>query len=363
MINIIYKTSLDDGKKSLSVQGIEHYKSQEGNHAILRELRRDVLDNYDCFTVGETVMVDLPEAKLLCDKECKELDMLFYFEHLEIDRRIARFIPKKFQASKLLELLAKWQQGLQWNAVYLENHDQPRIVSHFGACKNPATLYKDNGEMWKRSAKLLALMELTLRGTPFIYQGQEIGMTNFDFKSLDEVNDVESHNLNKLMKKLHIPAWLRWRWIKISSRDNARTPMQWNSGVNAGFTTGRPWLGISRNYTRINYEAQKNDPDSVLAFYKKLIQLRLSSECLKSGAFIPVYADTRIMAYRRELHGEAYVVLLNFSDKEIQLSKKARQAVEAWISGNAVISNTGRMATAGSILPWEGIMSKIRMTK
>jgi oligo-1,6-glucosidase len=215
-------------------------------------------------------------------------------------------------------------------------------------------------------------MELTLRGTPFIYQGQEIGMTNFDFKNLDEVNDVESHNLNRLMKKLHIPAWLRWRWIKISSRDNARTPMQWNSGANAGFTTGKPWLGINRNYTHVNYESQKNDPDSVLSFYKKLIKLRSRNECLKSGAFIPVYADTRIMAYRRELHGEveeadkggeAYVVLLNFSDKEIQLSKKARQAVEAWSSGNVVISNTGRTATAGSILPWEGIMTKIRMTK
>jgi oligo-1,6-glucosidase len=172
VINIIYKTSLEDGKKSMAVRGIEHYKSQEGNHAVLRELRRDVLDQYrcgaayGCFTVGETVMVDLDEAKLLCDESRRELDMLFYFEHLEIDRRIARFIPKKFRASKLLEVLTKWQQGLEWNALYLENHDQTRIVSHFGAAKASAA---DGAppEYWKRSAKMLAILELTLRGTPF----------------------------------------------------------------------------------------------------------------------------------------------------------------------------------------------------
>jgi oligo-1,6-glucosidase len=280
VINIIYKTSLEDGKRSLTVQGIEHYKSQEGNHEILRELRRDVLDKYDCFTVGETVMVNLPEAKLLCDESRKELDMLFYFEHLELDRRIARFIPKKFHASKLLEVLTNWQQGLEWNAVYLENHDQSRIVSHFG----------DPCKYWERSAKLLALLELTLRGTPFIYQGQEIGMINFDFKSLDEVNDVESRNLDALMRKLHIPGFLRWKWIRASSRDNARTPVQWSGEEGAGFTGGAPWLGINGNYRRINYEAQKGDPDSVLSFYKQLIRARASSELLRRGDFAPLFA-------------------------------------------------------------------------
>jgi oligo-1,6-glucosidase len=285
--------------------------------------------------------------------------MLFYFEHLEIDRRIARFIPKKFHASKLLEVLAKWQQGLQWNAVYIENHDQPRIVSHFGACKNPAPLYKNNGELWKRSAKLLALMELTLRGTPFIYQGQEIGMTNFDFKSLDEVKDVESHNLDKLMKKLHIPAWLRWRWIKASSRDNARTPMQWSSGANAGFTTGKPWLGINSNYTKINYEAQKDDPDSVLGFYKKLIKLRLSSECLKSGDFIPLFAKGSVIAYKRELRDaagkaqEAFLVMLNFSGKAVKILKSAEE-----FKGEVMLSSTGINKFDGRLLAWEGMVLK-----
>jgi oligo-1,6-glucosidase len=132
VINVIYKASLIDGKRSIAIRGMEHYKSQEGNHAILRELKRDVLDHYDCFTVGETVMVDLEEAKLLCDPERRELDMVFYFDHLEADRRVARYIPKRFKAKNLLKVLTKWQQGLNWNALYLENHDQPRSVSRFG---------------------------------------------------------------------------------------------------------------------------------------------------------------------------------------------------------------------------------------
>ncbi|MCL2320455.1 MAG: alpha-glucosidase [Treponema sp.] len=359
VINIIYKTSLEDGKKSLIpvVRGIEHYKSQEGNHAILRELRRDVLDNYDCFTVGETVMVDLEEAKLLSDESRRELDMLFYFEHLEIDRRIARFIPKKFRASRLLEVLTKWQQGLQWNALYLENHDQSRIVSHFGAAgKN----LSPNGKLadgkparyWERSARMLAILELTLRGTPFIYQGQEIGMTNFDYKSLNEVNDVESRSLNRLMKKMYIPGFLRWSWIKASSRDNARTPMQWDSMENAGFSKAKPWLGVNRNYRYINYESEKNNPASVLNCYKALIAIRQKSECLKYGEFLPLYADSRLMIYQRKLGDEVYTVALNFSSRRIRLPKKAA----GFLAGTVIVSSTGRQGLEGGLLPWEGVV-------
>jgi oligo-1,6-glucosidase len=233
--------------------------------------------------------------------------------------------------------------------VYLESHDQPRIVSHFGS-----DLSRRGGRYWERSAKLLALLELTLRGTPFIYQGQEIGMTNFDFKRLDQLNDVESHNLNRLMKKMHIPGWLRWRWIRPSSRDNARTPVQWNPGPNAGFSGGRPWLGVNGNYRRINYEAQKDDPESVLNFYKKLIRLRLESECLKSGVFIPLRAGRRFMAYRRELGDEAYTVLLNFSDRSVPLPELPFQGQ----AGGVLVSNTGRKLLEGKLLPWEAALIK-----
>ena len=351
VINIIYKTSLDDGKNSLSVQGLEHYKSQEGNHAVLRELRRDVLDKYDCFTVGETVFVDLHDAKLLCGESRRELNMLFFFDHLEVDRRIARFIPKKFRARKLLEVMTKWQQGLEWCALYLENHDQTRIVSHFGAAQR-------DPKYWQRSAKMLALFQLTLRGTPFIYQGQEIGMTNFDFKSLDEINDVESRSLNKLMKRLCIPKALRWKWIKASSRDNNRTPLQWDDSENAGFTKGKPWLGVNSNYKNINYASQKNDPDSVLSFYKTLIALRKNSKCLVYGEFIPVYADNRIMIYQRTYsnvsgsrESETYAVALNFSSRSVRIPKKYASI----FSGTQIACASGKKKD-GCILPWDGIL-------
>ena len=356
VINIIYKTSLEDGKKSLSVQGLEHYKSQEGNHEVLRELRRDVLDKYDCFTVGETVFVDLHDAKLLCDESRRELNMLFFFDHLEVDRRIARFIPKKFRACKLLEIMTKWQQGLEWNAVYLENHDQTRIVSHFGAAERYRALDGKPGKLWQRSAKMLALFQLTLRGTAFIYQGQEIGMTNFDFKSLDQLNDVESYGLNKLMKKMCIPAFLRWKWIKASSRDNGRTPMQWDDSENAGFSRGKPWLGVNKNYRYINHASQKDDPGSVLNFYRTLIALRKDSKCLIEGGFIPVYADNRIMIYQRKLDGnsaETYTAALNFSSKTVRIPKK----YAGLLSGLQVASASG-VNRNGALLPWDGMLIK-----
>jgi oligo-1,6-glucosidase len=345
VINVLYKTSLADGKKGGILPGIEWYKCQEGNHEILRELRRDVLDAYDCFTVGESVMVDLDEAKLLCDEARRELNMLFYFEHLEVDRRLAKYIPKRFSAAKFLEVLTKWQQGLEWNAVYLENHDQSRIVSHYG----------DDGAYWERSAKLLAVLELTLRGTPFIYQGQEIGMTNFDFTGFDQMNDVESLNMNALLKRYRVPSRLRWKWISAASRDNARTPMQWSVGEGAGFTSGKPWLGINANHSRINYEAQAGDPGSVRNFYKKLIALRSSSETLKYAPFMPRYARGPVISYDREGEGEVWTVILNFSGKRPDLERALRAAGTDGACEIAV-SNTGRTNLTGKMEPWEAVV-------
>jgi len=199
---------------------------------------------------------------------------------------------------------------------------------------------------------MLALLVMSLRGSIFIYQGQEIGMANFDFSSLKQVNDVESHNLNKLMKKMGIPGFLRWKWIKASSRDNARTPMQWSPEENAGFSRGKPWLGINANYKYINYASQKSDPESILNFYKALISLRAESPCLKYGEFLPFYADTRLCVYQRKLRDEVYSVALNFSSRELRLPKKAA------LSGTVLVSNTGRRALDGKLLPWEGILLK-----
>lgn len=340
VINIIYKTTLEDGKRGLILQGLEHYKSQVGNHQILKRLRKEVLSQYDCFTVGETVMVDLPEAKELCDPERGELDMVFYFDHLEVDRWVSRYIPKRFHAKKLLRVLTKWQQGLDWNAVYLENHDQPRIVSHYG----------DEGRYWQRSAKLLATLLFTLRGTPYVYQGQEIGMTNFDFTCMEQLKDVESFNIDGLMKRLHIPAWLRWRWIRTSSRDNARTPMQWTPGEGAGFTTGQPWIGLNRNHDHINYQDEEKDPASVLAYYRQMVALRAGSETLKYGAFHPLYAKGGVMAYQRTLAGEQYQIAMNFSTK----------AVQAPLEGEWVAGNVDRAAYTGTLAPFEAVVLRSR---
>jgi oligo-1,6-glucosidase len=366
VINVLYKTSLEDGKKSVMLTGKEHYLCQEGNHEILRRLRREALDPYGAFTVGETAMVELADAKLLSDRERGELDMVFYFDHLEVDRRVARFVPKKFKARELLRRLTKWQRNLDWNALYLENHDQSRIVSHYGAGEGKG----ERGRLyWERSAKLLATLEFTLRGTPFIYQGQEIGMTNFDFTGMDQVKDIETHNLNRLMKKLFIPAPLRWKWLRLSSRDNARTPYQWNGEPGAGFTAAPalpvravpgPWLGINGNHTRINYETQKNDPESILEFYKKMIRFRSESGTIKYGEFRPLYAKGPVIAYERRpadtVTGDRIVVVLNFSGKKAKLTGSAG----GLFAGEVAVSNTGRTtAEAGSppaLEPWEALV-------
>jgi len=342
VINVLWKTSLDDGKKNVMLTGLEHYKCQEGNHEILRQIRREVLDGYDCFTVGETALVNIDEAKLLSDEERRELDMVFYFDHLEVDRRFARFLPKKFKAKELLKRLSKWQRGLDWNALYLENHDQCRIVSHYGDDLGAG----EHNSLWERSAKLLATLEFTLRGTPFIYQGQEIGMTNFDFTGLEEVKDIETHNLNRLLKKLFIPERFRWKWLRISSRDNARTPYQWNGDAGAGFSAARPWLGINANCKQLNYKAQRDDPESVLSYYKKMICLRGSSETLKYGDFIPLLATDALLMFSREpgetqkngSSKEAFVAAFNFSSHSIKLSGEAR----VLLRGKIAASNIGR---------------------
>ena len=344
VINVIYKTSFDDGIHHMAIRGREHFVSQEGAHKILQELRRDVLDHYDCFTVGESALVNLKDARLLCNPDRKELDMIFYFDHLQVDRFMEKYIPKKFKANKLLNILTKWQQGLDWNAVYLENHDQPRIVSHYG----------NDGEYWERSAKMLATLLLTLRGTPFIYQGQEIGMTNFNFTSTLQINDIETLGIDKLLRSYWVPAFLRWKWIMPCSRDNSRTPMQWNAEHGAGFTTGEPWFPINNNYTKINLEEQKNRATSVWSFYKSMITLRVSNEALKYGEFAPVYSNKQVIAYTRTIQGdEQYAIILNFSNKP------ATTPFEGSLIGKVVVTNVGRNTYDGTLSPWEAVVLKV----
>lgn len=338
VINILYKTSLNDGRKKLVLTGSEHYLSQEGTHEILRSLRREVLDDYDCFTVGETVFVTPQMGKDLCDESRYELNMIFSFEHMESDQFMVKWFKRKFHAGRFSASISKWQKALEWNANYLENHDQPRSVSRFG----------NDSSYWDQSAKMLCVLLLTLRGTPYIFQGQEIGMTNFDYSSMEQIQDVESHNINRMAKRLHFPASLRWRMIKATSRDNARTPMQWDDSPNAGFTTGKPWLGINHNYPSINMASQMKDPNSIRSFYKILIALRAGSEVLKFGTFVPVASNKNLFIYKRELNGQSLTVLLNFSSHSCKAS----------YHGDVVLSNYNKESYNGLLQPYEAVILK-----
>jgi len=334
VINILWKDSLESSKKRLALTGSEHYLSLEGTHEILRELRQ-VLDEYDAVTVGETVFVTPRQAHDLCDQERKELNMVFSFEHMECDQYFLKWFKRKFRPKVFFECLTKWQKELDWNAIYLENHDQPRSIPRFGSVK-----------YWKESGRLLAALALTLRGTPFIYQGQEIGMLDFDFTRMRQLNDVESKNVEKVLRRFHIPQKLRWKIIRRTSRDNARTPFQWTDGPKAGFTDGRPWLGVNHNCDKINLARQEQDPDSIWNWYKALSALRRDTEALRRGTFQPLETGDQVFAYRRASGEDAYTVVLNFSDKPASVAHR----------GEVVMSNYGKGTFDGQMQPWEAVI-------
>ena len=336
VINIIWKSSLDNGKKKIALTGSEHYISQEGNHDILRTLREDVLSDYDCFTVGETVMVTPKMARDLCNSDRGELDMVFSFEHMDTDQWFVKWFPRKFNPKRFFKTVVKWQNQLEWNANYFENHDQPRSVSRFG----------NDIQFHEKSAKMLAVMLLTLRGTPYIFQGQEIGMTNYPFSGLDEIEDIESHNLITLAKKLHIPGWYRKKMLMRGCRDHSRTPVQWDDSKNAGFTKGKPWLVINENHKSINMNMQKRNPDSIRSFYKKIITARSNSNILLEGGFEAVEIKKDTFIYKRKLNGKSITIALNFS--------KRFHTVE--VKGKQILSNYDTDSFGGTLRPYEAVI-------
>ena len=339
VINIIFKQSFKDGKKHLALTGKEHYLSTDGCHNILAALRRDVLSNYETLTVGETVMVDLKEAADLTLPERGELDMVFAFEHMECDQVGIKWFKTKFKPKKLMRVLTKWQEGLAWNSCYFENHDQPRSVTRF----------TKGGEFREVGAKMLLGLLFSLRGTTYVYQGQEIGMTNGAFNSLDEIMDIESHNVDKMAKKLGIFNPLRWKMIKASTRDNARTPMQWNAGDNAGFTTGKPWLKLNPNYTEVNVKRDLKNEYGVIAFFKQINAYKKSSEVMKDGSFKEVHRGKWVYAFERELDGKKLVAICNFS------THSSSYPIEK--QGKVVISNY--KDEAKKLRPYEFVLMEV----
>ncbi len=315
VINVIYKNTLANGRPRPILTGQEHYLSTDGCHRILQELRRDVLEPYGAFAVGETVFVDLAKAKDLCDPQRGELDMVFSFEHMECDQVIVKWFKTRLAPRRLMRTLTKWQTGLGWNACYFENHDQPRFISRF--C--------DLGKFRRKASKMMAGLLMTMRGTPFIYEGQEIGMVNGDFENLDEVRDIESHNVDAMAKSLHLPGWLRWKMIKRTSRDNARTPMQWSSAANAGFTEGTPWLKVNGNYKKVNVEKELNTPGGVFAFWQRMIQLRKTWAVLAEGDFVPVQEGSQIYAFKRVKDSEEVLSVCNMTGRKAKLPSFMRE--------------------------------------
>jgi len=339
VINIIYKTSLENGKKRLVLTGKEHYHSQEGCHEILRTLKKEVLSAYDCFTVGETVMVNTKQANDLILPERKELDMVFGFEHMETDQINNKWFKTRFNPNKFMRVISKWQQEVYWNANYMGNHDQPRSVSRFG----------NDQKYHAESAKMLATLNLTLRGTPYIYEGEEIGMTNCPFNDMSEFRDIESHNIYALAKKLMFPKKIRFKMILKTSRDNARTPMQWKKC--GGFTKGKPWLKMNPNTNEINVDQNLMDPRSIYHHYKTLIQLRKQDEVLVNGDFKPLFMGRGIFIFSRNLLDKTYITILNMTEKV--------RKIPMILEGKIVLSNVGRIDMKDRKLsPFESILIK-----
>lgn len=336
VINIIYKETIKNGRWRPALTGCEYYLSTPGCHRVLHRLNRDVLSRYDAFTVGETVFVTPKMADDLVNPQREELCTVFSFEHMETDCFKIKWFLRKFKPDRFFACLTKWQNALPWNTVYFENHDQPRSVSRYG----------NDAEYHDQSAKALATLLLTLRGTPFLYEGEEIGMTNFDFPDMEKVRDVESINIWNMGKRLHLPYGLRWRMIKTKSRDNARTPMQWDDSINGGFSAGTPWLSVNGNYPRINVKRQEDDLGSVLSYYRQLIAFRNGSRVLQEGDFTELYRKNGVYAYRRACDGEALTIVISLAEGE-----RKNPA-----SGEVVCSNYGRETAPARLAPYEALV-------
>ena len=336
VINIIYKEAIKNGRWRPALTGCEYYLSTPGCHRVLHRLNRDVLSRYDAFTVGETVFVTPKMADDLVNPQREELCTVFSFEHMETDCFKIKWFLRKFKPDRFFACLTKWQNALPWNTVYFENHDQPRSVSRYG----------NDAEYHDQSAKALATLLLTLRGTPFLYEGEEIGMTSFDFPDMEKVRDVESINIWNMGKRLHLPYGLRWRMIKTKSRDNARTPMQWDDSINGGFSAGTPWLSVNGNYPRINVKRQEDDPGSVLSYYRQLIAFRNGSRVLQEGDFTELYRKNDVYAYRRACDGEALTIVISLAQGE-----RKNPA-----SGEGVCSNYGRETAPARLAPYEALV-------
>lgn len=320
-------------------------------HEFLHEMNTKVLSKYDCMTVGEAASTTLDEAVRFTEPERKELNMVFQFDLMNMDGGPdGKWQIKKFSPSEFKRITSKWQLGMQgrgWNSVFLGNHDNPRVVSRFG----------NDGKYRYESAKMFATVLLTLQGTPYIYQGDEIGMTNMPFNSIEDYRDVETFSFyNEAVKKGADKQELM-KVIRVKSRDNSRTPIQWSSEKNAGFTTGTPWIQVNPNYTSINVEQSRKDSDSIFHYYQKLIELRKNNPVLVYGDFVPVkQEDENVFAYLRVLGNERMLVVLNLSAENASFSASDDICISESSVAASNYSQAGKADNKLLLRPYEAIV-------
>ena len=301
---------------TLALCGKDAYVNGPRLHEFLHELYLDVYSNYDCMTVGETVLSTLNEAKELTIPSREELSMVFNFDHTNVDNFFGvKWIERKFNLKRFKKIFSKWQNGMYevngWNSLFIENHDQRRSPGRFNTSLDNE--YKDI------SSKMLASTYFLMQGTPFIYQGQELGMTNGDFKTIDDFKDVETHNIDKMRKEIPILRPILNKSLFRESRDNARTPFQWDDSEFAGFSTITPWIQVNKNKKEINAKKELQDENSLLCYYQKLIKLRKEYKIIKTGKYNDLLPNSKyIFAYNRKENNEELVVISNFSTKNIK---------------------------------------------
>ena len=312
-------------------------------HEFLQEMNRDVLSKYDLITVGECSGVTVEEAKKYAASSGKELNMVFQFEHMDLDGgETCKWNRKKIRLTELKAVMSKWQtqlQGKAWNSLYWCNHDQPRMISRMG---NDSPKYREI------SAKMLGTCLHMMQGTPYIFQGEELGMTNYPFASLDEFRDIESINAyHEFTKKGIFTPEEMFAYISYKGRDNARTPMQWDDSGQAGFTVGTPWIPVNPNYKEINAKEQMEREDSVFHYYQKLIALRKQYEIIAYGEYELLLPDSEdIYAYVRTYGEQKLLVVCSFAEKEctFELEKGLKGR-----NGKVLISNYGREKAEDSV--------------
>ena len=339
---------LEDNKE----YGAYYYGSANGPHIheYLREMNQKVLSKYDVISIGETPHTTAREARLFVEPDRHELDMVFQFEHMHVDYgEFGRYSDITFKMSHLRNSMTSWQNDLSWNSNYLGNHDQPRIVSRFG-----------NDLKYRReSAKMLAMVSLLQKGTPFIFQGEEIGMTNLHIKNIDELKDLEAHNIYSFLKSKGISDKDALKMVNRKTRDNARTPMQWNKEQNAGFSSGNPWIEVNPNYLEINVKKDLQDPNSIYRFYQKLLKLRNNNQVLLDGNYdLITPEDSAIFAYTRSSDKDKVVIICSFVPYKVKY-----ELPEDFVNKNKVIlSNYDDREDMASntiyLRPYEGVVIK-----